>query len=89
MEFPKRFLFLYEFRIFKNSKSFQPESERKTLIFVETKRKADDLSRWMRRKGWPCLCTHGDKSQTERDRVMNGEIFFYLKNKFLKVFLSL
>ncbi|PAV63785.1 hypothetical protein WR25_26297 isoform A [Diploscapter pachys] len=48
----------------------EPESERKTLIFVETKKKADDLSRWMRRKGWPCLCTHGDKSQTERDRVM-------------------
>ncbi len=44
----------------------------KTLIFVETKRKADALSHWMRRDGWPTLCIHGDKSQAERDRVLNG-----------------
>ncbi|KHN76035.1 putative ATP-dependent RNA helicase DDX17, partial [Toxocara canis] len=43
----------------------QPEC--KTIIFVETKRKADDLTRWMRRDGWPALCIHGDKGQSERD----------------------
>jgi len=47
------------------------ESEQKTLIFVETKRKADELTRRMRRDGWPTLCIHGDKAQTERDWVLN------------------
>lgn len=44
----------------------------KTLIFVETKRKADDITRIMRREGWPALCIHGDKAQTERDWVLHG-----------------
>lgn len=47
----------------------QPEC--KTIVFVETKRKADDLTRWMRRDGWPTLCIHGDKNQGERDWVLN------------------
>ncbi|XGW06913.1 hypothetical protein V3C99_016879 [Haemonchus contortus] len=47
----------------------QPEC--KTIIFVETKRKADDLTRWMRRDGWPTLCIHGDKNQGERDWVLS------------------
>ena len=51
----------------------QPEC--KTIIFTETKRKADDLTKWMRRDGWPALCIHGDKNQGERDWVLNGEIF--------------
>ncbi|CAI4223209.1 unnamed protein product [Auanema sp. JU1783] len=42
----------------------------KTIIFVETKRKADELTRWMRRDGWPTLCIHGDKNQGERDWVL-------------------
>lgn len=48
----------------------------KTIIFVDTKRKADDLTRWMRRDGWPALCMHGDKQQSERDWVLHG--VFYL-----------
>ncbi|GMR59979.1 hypothetical protein PMAYCL1PPCAC_30174, partial [Pristionchus mayeri] len=47
----------------------QPEC--KTIIFVETKRKADELTRWMRKDGWPALCIHGDKQQGERDWVLN------------------
>ncbi|PVD37618.1 hypothetical protein C0Q70_00214 [Pomacea canaliculata] len=47
------------------------EKENKTLIFVETKRKCDDIHRRMRRDGWPVLCIHGDKSQQERDWVLN------------------
>jgi superfamily II DNA/RNA helicase len=43
----------------------------KTLIFVETKRKADDLTRGMRRDGWPAFCIHGDKAQSERDWVLS------------------
>ncbi|CAI5450038.1 unnamed protein product [Caenorhabditis angaria] len=46
----------------------QPEC--KTIIFVETKRKADELTRAMRRDGWPTLCIHGDKAQGERDWVL-------------------
>ncbi|VDM36855.1 unnamed protein product [Toxocara canis] len=52
-----------------DGKKFQPEC--KTLVFVETKRKADDLTRSMRRDGWPTLCIHGDKNQGERDWVLS------------------
>uniref|UniRef100_A0A3P8W9Q4 RNA helicase n=1 Tax=Cynoglossus semilaevis TaxID=244447 RepID=A0A3P8W9Q4_CYNSE len=47
------------------------EKENKTIIFVETKRKCDDLTRRMRRDGWPAMGIHGDKSQQERDWVLN------------------
>ncbi|OUC43442.1 hypothetical protein D917_09766, partial [Trichinella nativa] len=43
------------------------DSDPKVLIFVETKRKADELTRWLRQKGWPVLSIHGDKAQGERD----------------------
>ncbi|XP_074648921.1 uncharacterized protein LOC141904254 isoform X1 [Tubulanus polymorphus] len=46
------------------------EKENKTLIFVETKRKADDLARRMKRDGWQVNAIHGDKSQPERDWVL-------------------
>ena len=35
----------------------------KILIFCETKRGADQLTREMRLDGWPALCIHGDKKQ--------------------------
>lgn len=41
----------------------------RTLIFCETKRGTDDLTRNLRRNGWPALSIHGDKSQSERDWV--------------------
>ncbi|KAM9327077.1 putative ATP-dependent RNA helicase DDX17 [Gastrophryne carolinensis] len=47
------------------------EKENKTIIFVETKRRCDELTRRMRRDGWPAMCIHGDKSQQERDWVLN------------------
>ncbi|XP_076021154.1 putative ATP-dependent RNA helicase DDX17 [Genypterus blacodes] len=46
------------------------EKENKTIIFVETKKRCDDLTRRMRRDGWPTMCIHGDKSQPERDWVL-------------------
>jgi len=46
------------------------EAQNKILIFVETKRKADDLTRLMRRDGYPAMCIHGDKQQKERDWVL-------------------
>ncbi|XP_045611450.1 probable ATP-dependent RNA helicase DDX5 isoform X1 [Procambarus clarkii] len=47
------------------------EKKSKILVFAETKRKVDDLTRRMRREGWPAMCIHGDKSQQERDWVLN------------------
>ncbi|MCP9264836.1 putative ATP-dependent RNA helicase DDX5 [Dirofilaria immitis] len=44
----------------------------KTLIFVGMKRTADWLTRLVRKQGYPALSLHGDKSQTERNFVMNG-----------------
>lgn len=58
-------------RLFEVLTRISEESENKTLIFVQTKRKADELTSAMRRDGWPALCIHGDKSQGERDWVMN------------------
>ncbi|XP_054288199.1 probable ATP-dependent RNA helicase DDX5 [Macrosteles quadrilineatus] len=46
------------------------EKENKTIIFVETKRKVDDITRCIRRDGWSALSIHGDKNQTERDHVL-------------------
>lgn len=44
---------------------------------METKRKADDLTRWMRRDGWTALCIHGDKGQSERDWALGGTYLVY------------
>lgn len=46
------------------------EKENKTIIFCETKRKTDDITRQLRRDGWPAMCIHGDKSQPEREWVL-------------------
>ena len=42
----------------------------KILVFTETKRKCDELTRLMRKDGWPAMCIHGDKQQSERDWVL-------------------
>ena len=42
----------------------------KTLIFVETKKKVETITKSIRRYGWPAVCMHGDKSQQERDYVL-------------------
>lgn len=34
-----------------------------TLVFVETKRGADALERWLLKKGFPAIAIHGDKVQ--------------------------
>merc|ERR1719331_2437715 len=40
------------------------------LIFADTKRGGDQLTREMRLDGYPALCMHGDKKQEERDWVL-------------------
>ncbi|EAZ51368.1 hypothetical protein [Cryptosporidium parvum Iowa II] len=47
------------------------ESAPKVLIFCETKRGADILTKELRLDGWPALCIHGDKKQEERTWVLN------------------
>lgn len=42
----------------------------KTIIFVETKKKVENVTRNIKRYGWPAVCMHGDKSQQERDYVL-------------------
>ncbi|GKD22916.1 DEAD-box ATP-dependent RNA helicase 20, partial [Tanacetum coccineum] len=40
------------------------------LIFVETKKGCDQVTRQLRMDGWPALSIHGDKRQDERDWVL-------------------
>ncbi|KAI5630692.1 DEAD/DEAH box helicase domain-containing protein [Phthorimaea operculella] len=55
-------------------KEIMAEKENKTIIFIETKRRVDDITRKMKRDGWPAVCIHGDKSQNERDWVLQGRV---------------
>lgn len=48
------------------------ESETKTIIFVETKRRVDDITRAICRNGWRACAIHGDKTQQERDHVLHS-----------------
>jgi ATP-dependent RNA helicase DDX5/DBP2 len=43
---------------------------RKIIIFSQTKRGCDQLTREMRQDGYPALAIHGDKQQSERDWVL-------------------
>jgi len=59
-----------EHKLLKLLEEIMGEKENKTLIFTETKRKSDEITRRLRRDGWPAMCIHGDKSQPERDWVL-------------------
>lgn len=43
----------------------------KIIIFVETKKTADQLCRMLRQDSWPAAAIHGDKTQQERDWVLD------------------
>ncbi|EFJ16112.1 hypothetical protein SELMODRAFT_52119, partial [Selaginella moellendorffii] len=45
---------------------------RKTLVFVGTKLKADDLEIWLRSRGYVAIAIHGDKTQEERRRALKS-----------------
>lgn len=51
-------------------KDISQERDNKVIVFVETKKKVDDIARAVRRKGHKALAIHGDKSQIERDAVL-------------------
>ncbi|GIY61743.1 probable ATP-dependent RNA helicase DDX17 [Caerostris darwini] len=46
------------------------EKENKTIVFAETKRRVDEITRSLRKDGFPALCIHGNKTQQERDWVL-------------------
>lgn len=46
------------------------EERARAIIFVETKRSADDITSLLRSNGFPALAIHGDKAQGERDWVL-------------------
>ncbi|XP_044585660.1 probable ATP-dependent RNA helicase DDX5 [Cotesia glomerata] len=46
------------------------ESKNKTIVFIVTKRRVDKITRTMKREEWSTVCIHGDKTQQERDWVL-------------------
>lgn len=64
-EFDKRDLLL------QHVKEIMSQGPVKTLVFTATKRTADDVTRMLREGNIPALVIHGDKSQGERDWVLN------------------
>ncbi|KAK9326206.1 P-loop containing nucleoside triphosphate hydrolase protein [Lipomyces orientalis] len=58
-------------RLVKHLEKAMDKQDSKVLIFVGTKRVADDVTKYLRQDGWPALAIHGDKAQNERDWVLN------------------
>ena len=56
-------------RLIKHLEDISKEAA-KVLIFMATKRVADDITKYLRQDGWPALAIHGDKQQAERDWVL-------------------
>ncbi|TGZ77468.1 ATP-dependent RNA helicase DBP2 [Ascodesmis nigricans] len=57
-------------RLIKHLEKIMDDKQSKCLIFTGTKRTADDITKFLRHDGWPCLAIHGDKQQNERDWVL-------------------
>lgn len=57
-------------RMIKHLEKIMDDKNAKCLIFTGTKRTADEITRYLRQDGWPCLAIHGDKAQQERDWVL-------------------
>lgn len=59
-------------------KTLVNDSTSKSIIFVETKKKVEDILKIIQREGYSSNSIHGDKSQSERDFVLesfrNGRI---------------
>lgn len=43
----------------------------KILVFANTKKFVDMLALMLRRNGWPAVGIHGDKTQLQRDTIIN------------------
>ncbi|XP_031346613.1 DEAD-box ATP-dependent RNA helicase 20-like isoform X2 [Photinus pyralis] len=51
-------------------KEIAADQNNKIIIFVETKKKVDDITKCIRMEGYSAISIHGDKSQPERDYVL-------------------
>lgn len=60
-----------EGRIIKLLKDIAADRTNKIIVFVETKKKVEDVLKLIRRENFAALSIHGDKSQMERDSVLN------------------
>uniref|UniRef100_A0A1L8EI11 RNA helicase n=1 Tax=Haematobia irritans TaxID=7368 RepID=A0A1L8EI11_HAEIR len=59
-----------DFKLLKLLGEISSEKDTKTIIFVETKKRVDEITRSISRQGWRACAIHGDKSQQERDFVL-------------------
>ncbi|KAM7359053.1 uncharacterized protein ACRADG_003798 [Cochliomyia hominivorax] len=59
-----------DFKLIKLLGEISSEKDTKTIIFVETKKRVDEITRSISRQGWRACAIHGDKSQQERDYVL-------------------
>lgn len=60
-----------EEKLMKLLKEIGSDRLNKIIVFVETKKKVDDITKAIRREGYSAISIHGDKSQPERDYVLN------------------
>lgn len=60
-----------ENRLFKLLTQLSQQGDNKAIIFVETKRKVDKVTAVIKRQGWRADGIHGDKTQKDRDFVLN------------------
>ena len=60
-----------ETKLLKLITDIKKEEQNKTIIFTETKKKADELASKMKYDGFNAKAIHGDKSQQEREWVLS------------------
>ena len=70
MYFLFRFIDLLEKSV---PRSHNRNNRAKVLVFANTKRTCDFLSQSLRRCGYAADALHGDKSQSQRDRLLRGK----------------
>ena len=58
------------------SKDLDGEASR-TLVFVETKKGADQLDEFLYREGFPVTSIHGDRTQREREEALRRSVSCY------------
>jgi len=60
-----------EKKVIERLQDIMSQQDNKTIIFVETKKKCDNLGRRIKKEGYAVCVIHGDKSQSDRDWVLN------------------
>ncbi|XP_050435639.1 uncharacterized protein LOC126842639 [Adelges cooleyi] len=60
-----------DYKLFELLMKISIEPGFKAIIFVEKKKKVDELTKQIRNEGYTATSMHGDKSQQDRDHVLN------------------